>query len=170
MADIPADQLDDFCRQMGVAVRRDGASRAGSKAKVRSGHRRRPGRKAAGGHAVASSQSGTVRDSLAVNEIALGLELALVRFPGSGSRQSQLLANLKQAEGVRQIFETAHSRDVHAVVVFKGPRKRLELRARLEEFAHELFWDDVLFETSEPASATWQALTRDEARDEGLLE
>ena len=92
---------------------------------------------------IRSSQRATFPEWLLIDELALGLEVARVRFPGDGSHQHELL-DPERTPGVRHIIDTAHTRDVYAVLLFQGPRGRRELRARLEELAEAFFWNDAL--------------------------
>lgn len=113
---------------------------------------------------------GCFREWLLIDELRLSLEVALVRFPGAGSRQGELLAGLAATVGVRHVVETGHRRDVYAFVVFDGVQQRRELRARLEEFTKALEWDDVLFETHEPSIEMWRDLAHRAAETESLLD
>jgi plasmid stabilization system protein ParE len=117
---------------------------------------------------IRSGQRATFREWLLIDELALGLEVALVRFPGTGSRQHELLEGLERTPGVRHIIDRAHARDVYAVVLFQGARGRRELRARLEELAEAFFWDDVLWESQLPAIASWLSLAKESATRDGL--
>jgi hypothetical protein len=70
---------------------------------------------------------------------------------------------------VRHLIDTSHTRDVVAFVVFDGSRERRDLRARLEELAERMIWEDILHETHEPAVQTWRHLARVAAASEDLL-
>jgi hypothetical protein len=155
---------------MGVLVRKDGALRAGSAAKLHPEGKRRPGRATDTSTTASSARSGNIfREWLLIDEQRLDLDVGLVRFTGSGRRQSELLTALRHLPGIRQVIETAYKRDVLAITVTAGAAQRRNLRARLEELATELYWDEVVFETHEPAVDTWRELARQAAADEQLL-
>jgi hypothetical protein len=103
-----------------------------------------------------------------VNEERLGVERALVRFPGKGRRQGALIAALKTCPGVRQVIELSAAGDVLAILLFRGPGDRKAVRSALEEMDRPMYWDDVVLEDHEPAISTWQRLLRRAAEDEGL--
>jgi hypothetical protein len=169
MAGYVTHAFDDIFRTWGLPIRGDSALRAASRSKWHPPTKSRPGRKAAAG-ATQPEQAASFREWLLVDELRLDLEVALIQFPGRGSRQGDLLDGLRRTAGVRHIIETSRTRDVYAFAVFGGPQGRRELRARLEELATEMTWDDVLWETQEPAVETWRALARDAAEAEGLLD
>lgn len=160
-----ADQDQFFRTQLGVLVGQKSAARAATRVRgsSRSGEGR--GRPAKRGR----RRKHVLRDWLLVDENELGLELALVRFPGSGRRQKELVEALGKLVGVRQIIETERSGDVLAIVMFSGLDVRRDLRARLEELSDRLFWDNVLSESHQPALATWRALATKAAVAEHLL-
>jgi hypothetical protein len=106
---------------------------------------------------------------LLVEEHKLDLDTAVVRFPGVGKRQSDLLGKLLTVRGVRQILELATDRDLLVVVVFDGRSDRIRLRAELEELADSMTWEDIESETHRPAIATWKHLARRAGRAEGFL-
>jgi hypothetical protein len=164
---LPAKLFDGAFEAWGLAVKGDSAARVAKAERVPVDTKARPGRHGKGTSA-APSASGSFRDWTLVDELRLGLEIALVRFPGRGSRQDELLRGLSNTSGVRQILETARVRDVYAVLVFDGVHQRRALRARLEELTEDLEWDDVLYETHEPTAAMWRDLARRAAQAEGL--
>jgi hypothetical protein len=169
LAGLPTRLFDDTFKRWGLAVRQDSALRAASPAKSHPATKLRPGRTARSA-TPARAASGSFREWLLVDELRLDLEVALIRFPGGGSRQDELLEGLATTAGVRQVVETARVRDVYAFVVFEGAQRRRELRARLEELAHALEWDDILFETHEPSIEMWRDLAYRAAEAEDLLD
>jgi hypothetical protein len=170
LAGHPTRAFDGLFQAWGLAVRADSALRAASRTKRRVPARGRPGRKGAGPTAAAHGQAqGIFREWLLVDESKLDLEAALIRFPGTGSRQNELIDGLGRTTGIRHVVETSRARDVYAIAVFAGPQARRELRAQLEELAAELIWEDVLWETQEPAIETWRNLAHRAAEAEGLV-
>ena len=165
LADVPVARFNDFFGRLGIKVRRDGAMRAMKARRFNPPTKSIAGRKPS---TPSAPTSPALRDWLLVDEAALEVETALLRFPGSGRRQSALIDGLTCLPGVRQVIETAHLRDVFAVVIFLGPTHRRDLRAQVEELAPEVVWDDVLFETHEPTVRSWQELARRTAAREGL--
>lgn len=167
LAGIPIRSFNDLFDRWGLAIRQDGATRAASLRKQQSPTKVAPGRRPA--RRQTPRLDPVFREWLLIDEPRLGLELALLTFPGDGRRQTDLLEALRQTAGVRQIIETARKRDVVAIVLFAGPRERRDLRARLEEISHQIIWDDVISETHEPAPHTWRALALTAAAEEDLL-
>jgi hypothetical protein len=103
-----------------------------------------------------------------VDVIRLGLELSLVRFPGDGQRQAELLSFLKGLPGVVRVIETAHARDLVALLVTSDASSRRALRARIEEFSRRAIWDEVTLDSHDPEPATWRTLVQAAAALEGL--
>jgi hypothetical protein len=167
---VPARAMDDYLDELGVAVRHDAVLRAGSSARSRRSGESRRGRKPASGTPSSTSTRRSVFfDSLLIDALALDVELALARVPGTGASRHDLVVALQDVNGVRQLLETGHRRDIYLVVMFEGPRHRRELRAQLDELVPELVWDDILFESQTSAAAAWEELARRAARDERLL-
>jgi hypothetical protein len=108
-----------------------------------------------------------LRSWLLVDEAALGLKRAIVRFPGEGARQLRLLRSLRELPGVRQVFETRERRDVHAIVLFH-PDEEEQLLASLEGLGR-CFWSGISHEDSRPALRTWSSFLKRAAHEEGLL-
>ena len=169
LAGIPSHAFDAYFKGLGLRVRSDGAKRACRGLKYVPPTKRRAGRSTAKRVGAVELDQAVFRDWLLVHELRLDLEVALVKFPGIGAHQGNLIRVLGQVAGVRHIIETAHVRDVFAIVVFSGPRERRELQARLEEVGERREWDDVLFETQEPTSRMWEDLARRAAATEDLL-
>jgi hypothetical protein len=167
LAGIPIRAFDETFRAWGLAVRQDGASGAASLVKEQPLAKRRRGRQPSRRTAVLDA---AVRDWLLIDELRLGIELAILRFPGDGTPQADLIRRLRATPGVRQLLETAHKRDVVAIVLFSGARGRQEVRAQVDEIAERVIWDDVLSETWDPAARTWRALALAAAAEEELLE
>jgi hypothetical protein len=119
--------------------------------------------------AIHDPPTGRVRDWILTDDIALDLEIAVVRFPGTGARQGDLLAALRGVNGVRHVLDLSHDRSVIAIVVFPDANHRRAIRAQLEEVSTSLEWDDVLFESQESTINTWRWLARAAAEAEGLL-
>jgi hypothetical protein len=161
--------FDAFFDELGLAVRQAGALRAQRPLRHHPERKRRAGRNTRVRSPAAPQPDATFREWLLIDELKLDLEVALVRFPGDGTRQTDLMAALCQVAGVRQIVETQRDRDIWAFVVFDGARRRRDLRARLEELAPRLQWDDVLFETQEPTRLLWRDLAVRTAAREQLL-
>ncbi len=160
-----ADQDRFFREGLRVLVGQKSAARAATRTRGSS-------RSTEGGERTATRRARRkppFRDWVLVDENRLGFELAVVRFPGQGGRQKELVKALKKVVGVRQIIETEESGDVLAILIFAGLEQRRDLRARLEELSERFFWENVLSETHEPALVTWQELARTAADAEGLL-
>jgi hypothetical protein len=168
LSGVPATGFDNFFETLGVAVRSDGAQRAARRVRHQPALKRRAGRATADRDTPTPAEQVAFREWLLIDERRLDLELALVTFPGDGRHQGGLIRALAGTAGVRQVIETAHKRDVIAIVVFSGPEQRRELQASLEELAERRIWDDILFETHEPAINTWRALSRRAAEEEDL--
>ena len=103
-----------------------------------------------------------------VDERELGYKRALVRFPGEGARQADLLVALRRVSGVRQIIETRERRDVYAIVIF-APEEEDRLLAKLEGLGR-CHWNGIGDEDHRPALRTWRTLLKRKARNEGLEE
>lgn len=103
-----------------------------------------------------------MRDWVLVDESALGLRVVLFRLSNDGLPQRQLLADLRDVRGVRQIIETSADRELLAVAVVRGIEHARDMRARFEELApgRSVRMDFVEFETHEPAIATWLDLAK----------
>lgn len=168
LSGIPAEGFDAFFQGLGLAVRRNGALRAMRPLRYQPPGKGLPGRKPS--RPRRAGRRAGFRDWILIDESAVDVETALIRFPGTGARQTDLISALRTAVGVRQVFETAHKRDVYAMVLFRGRQERRRLRARLEELAEKIVWDDVLWETHESAIATWCDLARGSAIEEGLIQ
>jgi len=108
-----------------------------------------------------------LRNWLLVDEPALGLRRALVRFPGEGARQADLIATLRRFRGVRQIFETRERRDVYAVVLHR-PEEEETMVTALEGFGR-CYWNGISLEEHEPAIESWASFLRRSADREELL-
>jgi hypothetical protein len=166
---IPTHTFDDFFEELGLAVRQAGALRAQRPFKHHPPRKRRAGRNTHERSPAASQPDAAFREWLLIDELKLDLEVALVRIPGDGTKQTDLIGSLSRVAGVRHIVETQRDRDVWAFVVFDGARRRRELRAQLEELAPRLQWDDVLFETQAPMRLLWRDLAVRAAARERLL-
>jgi hypothetical protein len=168
---IPTHGFDAVFNSWGLAVRQDGAVRAASEAKHRSTAKQRPGRKGASSRAPTTTATtiSAFREWLLIDELKLGLEVAIVTFPGDGAQQVELLNALRQTAGVRHIIETQRDRSIMAIVVFADAEHRRHLRAQFEELAERLYWDDVLYETQEPSILMWRDLAHRAATVEGLI-
>jgi hypothetical protein len=165
---VPTGDYDTFFNDLKLAVRQAGALRAMRPLKYQPPAKQRAGRHTKDRRSAATAERAVFRDWLLIEEAKLDLEVALVRFPGDGSAQAELLAALRRVAGVRHIIETQRQRDLLALVVFQGVQRRRELRARLEEIAPRIEWDDVLFETQEPTRLLWKDLARRAAVEEEL--
>jgi len=161
----PRDHSRFFRDELGVAVGRNGAEAAAKPHRFESPHQKRRGSPAG----PITRRDSALRDWLLIDEQQLGLETALIRFPGDGRKQTQLIGMLDHLPGVRQVVETAPRREIVIVAVFSGARARQELRARLEEVAEQMIWDEILKETHVPSLVTWAALSREAAVRESLL-
>jgi len=168
LASVPVRGFGEFFDRLGLVVGADGAQRAAAAVRYRSPWKRRAGRR---GRAPSEPPSvpPAFREWLLIDELRLDLDLHLVRFPGRGSRQTELLRTLRQLAGVRQVMETADDRAIFAVVITAGAGARRDLRARLEEVTDRMYWHEILFETHEPTMGTWEALAREAALDDGLV-
>lgn len=169
LAGIPARSFDEYFEALGLLVRQDGVARAVRGLKYEPSTRLRAGRHTSARVGTVRPEQAAFREWLLIHELRLDLEVAVVRFPGNGARQGDLIRALTDLPGVRHIIETAGVRDVLAIVVFSGPRERRDLQACLEEIAPRREWDDVLFETQEPTVRMWEALARRAAEAEDLL-
>lgn len=163
------DQARFYEVELRVRIGRDGAEHA-------AGLRRhpQPGKRARGPapaqpQPVVRPEDAALREWLLVEEHKLDLDSAMIRFPGSGRRQSDLLRGLDGVHGVRQVIELSEQRDVLAIVIFDGRDDRRRLRAELEELAWSMIWEDIESESHDPATATWKHLARHAAGGEGLL-
>src|SRR5690242_1849573 len=128
---IPGRQLDEYFDQIGLALRTNGARRAAFAARYRPPLLRSPGRRATSPSPDRKPAGTKFRDWLLIDELGLGLDLHLVRFPGDGRPQHELLRRLEELPGVRQIIDTGTDRTVYAVVTTNGPVHRRSVRAAL---------------------------------------
>ncbi|HAL27646.1 MAG TPA: hypothetical protein DCP25_13065 [Chloroflexi bacterium] len=154
-----------FSDELGVIASRTGAEKAARPYRDVSERKLPRGTAAVG----PTRREPVLRDWLLIDEQRLDLETVLLRFPGDGRRQSDLLAMLNHLPGIRQVIETASRREVVAIAVFRDAQTKRRLRAALEEVAEHIIWEEVLTESHEPALRTWQVLTRAEAADENRL-
>jgi hypothetical protein len=161
---VPVAEFASFFKELGITVGPAAAMRAMRPLRRQSPHKRLPGRPTAAG---GSSQGPSVfREWLLIEELRLDLEVAFVQFPGDCGRQSDLIEALRTIPGVRQLVELQQDRTVVALLLFSGSEQRTDLRSRLEEIAPRFFWDDVIFETHEPARQAWRELARRAAQVE----
>lgn len=158
---------DQYFRQLGLRISGRGARRAAEGYLVQSPHKNAPGPTSVTPQRRRRRRR-ALRPWLLVNEHALGLETALVRFPGSGQRQDHLRRALERLPGVRHVIELQRDRELLAVVVFSGVAERLALQAQLEEIAEVRIWDDISYETLEPSVRTWIDRAKRAAGEEGL--
>jgi len=165
--DVSADDFDRFFISEGLLIRKAAALAAGSSAKHRPQSKKRRGPRTSKPPPRPPTRPG-FREWTLVDELALELDVALVRFPGAGTRQSRLIHALAKLAGVRQIIETARDRDVLAILVCLNARHRRELRAQLEELAEQMVWDEITLESHEPTRGTWRMLAAKMAYEEGL--
>ena len=133
------------------------AERAAAPLRYASLHKRRRGPRTS---AQQPKGLGVLRDWLLIDWSQLGLERALVRFPGEGRAQSDLIRQLGRVEGVCHIIECAHSGDVYALIVYGDHQEARELRAQLREFAGRMIWDTVISETQVPTIRAILGLAR----------
>jgi hypothetical protein len=161
----PRDHDEFFRQEIGVAIGRDGAERAARPHRFESPRKKTRGTPAG----PVTRVDGALRDWLLVDEQRLGLETALIRFPGDGRKQTELLDILKALPGIRQVVETAPRREIVVIAVFRDAQARRDLRAQLEEVAGRILWEEILEETHTPALATWAALARGAAVTEQLV-
>ena len=95
LAGVPAREYDEYFEKLGIQVKGDSAVRAASSAKLASAEKKRPGRSRKEGTERPPSLN-AFRDWLLVDELRLQLSVALVTFPGSGRRQTDLIAALER--------------------------------------------------------------------------
>lgn len=155
---VPVAEFEAFFEELGITVGAAAAMRAMRRLRRQSPYKALPGRAPATG--MRPHEAATFRDWLLIEELRLDLEVAMVTFPGDGARQTELINALQNVPGVRQLFELQHDRTVCALLLFAGSQHRRDLRSRLEEMAPHLLWDDVIFETHEPALHAWRELAR----------
>src|SRR5262249_22212672 len=104
-----------------------------------------------------------------VDEPKLGLDVALLRFMGTDSRQTDVLVGLSTMTGVRQVLELAGTFEVLAIVVFDGADARRSLKARIQEATGaDPAWFDLESESWTPSLHTWAELARRTARGDDL--
>jgi hypothetical protein len=164
-----AEQPGFFEAQLGVKIGRDGAEGAAARRRHPQPGKRKRGPIASAPQSPVQAEDAALFDWLLVEEHKLGLDTALIRFPGVGKRQGELLGALSKVRGVRQILELSRERDIIAVVVFDGRDDRMRLRTELEEFAVAMVWEDIESETHRPAITAWKHLAQRAARIEGFV-
>jgi hypothetical protein len=162
LEDVPKRRFDEYFASLGLAIGRDGAEKAASPHRAVSQWKLRRGRPGA----VKPKKTSALRPWLLVDERALLFERALILFDGKGRARSELVRALSSTPGIRQIIETGRRRDVVAVALFQGLVEREQLRARLEELDEPFFWEDIVFETHEPAIQTWKTIAQSAAAEE----
>jgi hypothetical protein len=158
---------DGYFRELGIKITGRGARRAAEGHLYLSPHKRRRGRQS---ESMATAPSDElIREWWLVDEARLGLEKAVVRFPGEGNARVELRRRLERIAAVRQIVELEHDRELVAVVVFSGAEERVALQAQLSEIAEVRIWDDILYETHLPALSLWRERAYRAAAEEGLV-
>lgn len=120
---------------------------------------------------AATRARGALRPWLIVDEpaLGLGLEKAVVVFPGSGRARPALLDALRRTGAVRQLLVMRSRRDVIAVLVFASTEKQA-LFAEVESASEPFVWEDLFEEDREIEADMWLALTHRAAKQESLLQ
>ncbi len=126
----------------------------------------RNGLERAGTYAKAAWRPWLIVDELALN---LGLEKAVVVFPGSGRARPNLLEALRQTRAVRQILVMRSRRDVIAVLVFPSVDKET-LFMKIELAGEPFVWEELLEDDRIVEAEMWFALMRRAAEQEALLQ
>jgi hypothetical protein len=109
------------------------------------------------------------RKWLSVDEQGYGLDLVLIRFPGTGTLRRDLETCLLELDAIRQVICTESTGELVAVAIVEDGAARRELNARLRAFTDDRFhFDTILWESHDPARATWRNLARRAASREGL--
>ncbi len=158
---------DEFLRGLGLKITARGSRRAATPYLEVSPHKKKRGPRA--GSAVAAPRRTAIRGWLLVDEDKLGLEKALVRFPGNGRARPELRRALERLPAVRQVLELEHDRELVAVVVFADAEGRARVQAQLAELTTDArIWDGILRETQLPARQMWSDLARRAAQAEDL--
>ncbi len=148
---VEVDKLNEWARQLGVAVGADGLRNAVK-------HSVRLQRTGGGGRAV--------QPWLLLDWRALDLFAAVVRLRLGRAGPSELAA-LERVKGIAELFVCGAS--ATAVVVYERRSDRDALRARLEDFAVIDAWEEI--EESRPRAliGTLRGLAREAAERERLL-
>lgn len=113
---------------------------------------------------------GAARPWLLVDEPALGigLEKALVTFPGAGRRRPRLVEALARWGVARQIVVTRSRRDVVCVLLYRE-KEHDALFSAIEGLGEAFISEELLEEDRGLEASTWAALARRCAADELLL-
>jgi hypothetical protein len=111
------------------------------------------------------------RPWLIVDEPALnlGLEKAVVVFPGSGRARPDLLETLRGTGAVRQFLVMRSRRDVIAVLVFPRVDKDA-LFTTIESTDEPFVWEELLEDDRVVEADMWRALMHKAARREALVQ
>jgi hypothetical protein len=158
-----------FLRGLGLKITAAGSRRAATPYLEVSPHKKKRGPARAA--AVAVPRRPAIREWLLVDESKLGLEKALVRFPGNGLARPELRRALERLAAVRQVLELEYDRELVAIVVFADAEARAALQAQLAELTTDArIWDGIIHETHLPARRLWSELARRAAAGEDLLE
>lgn len=158
---VGARERDTLCRGLEILVKKNGLERAAKDYLWDPPRASDP---------PPRTHSGTLRPWLLVDEPRMGIERALVRFPGAGRRRPDLLELLRQTPGVRQLVELRTGpKDIVAVMLFQDTRDRERLEAVIEAEEVPYEWDEIRSEDHEPALGTWRFLVRRAAEKEKLL-
>jgi hypothetical protein len=158
---------DEFFEGLGLKITATGARRAATRFLEASPHKKKRG--PASGSGLLRPGRPAIRSWLLVDEARLGLEKALVRFPGGGQSRSGLRRALERLPAVRQVFELEHDRELVAVVIFRNADERATLQAQLAELTTDArIWDGIVHEARLPACRMWSHLAQRAAEAEGL--
>lgn len=164
-----ADQAAFYATVLRVKIGRTSAEEAAKRRRHEQPGRRRRGPASADPPAPVLPENAALRGWLLVEEHKLNLSTAMIRFPGAGARQGELLRDLARVRGVRQLFELSERADVIAIVIYDGEEDRQRLRAELGELVDSMIWEGVESESHSPAADTWQHLAQRAASSEDLL-
>jgi hypothetical protein len=113
--------------------------------------------------------SPALRPWLIVEERQLGLEKALVVFPGAGRARPELTKSLRETGAVRQLFVMRSRRDVISVLVFE-PADKDALFATIEAMGEAFAWEELIEDDRTVEAEMWMALMQQAARREELVQ
>jgi hypothetical protein len=151
------EEHDDFIRQeLGLRFSARSARRAGER------------RLSHGAPRAQLDPDRWLRNWILVDELALGLRMARVVFPGKGKPRPRLRESLEKLPGVVQVIELKRSHDLETIVVFTDDQERADT-SRALSLLGQFSWSEILYETHDPAAMTWARQARNTAKIEGLL-
>jgi hypothetical protein len=147
LSGVGAGKREKWLCDAGLAVGRNGMERAGT-------------------HAGSALRPWLVVDEA---QLDLGLEKALVVFPGLGRTRPELVSSVRRTGAVRQLFVMRSRRDVICVLVFQRIDKD-DLFTAIEATGEAFAWEELIEDDRMVEAEMWTALMRRAAEREGLAQ